>query len=463
MSKITQYDTATEKSYEMDGFNPELETTKFSYTASRVAIANYNHYNTTNKPKVIGYYTDWSQYDGRLDDDQIPGHRGRGVNLAGVDPLAYDKLIIGFAGILGDLGEKSNAIAAAAPSFARAKEGEVTFIDAWGDCQSYRNCGFPHYADKPMPASFNQKNTMGILGGLRDLQKKAKDKGHELILAFSIGGWTMSEAFHKLARDSALRAFFCASVVDILKRFPMFTEIDIDWEYPGTSGNGNPFGDEDGDNYVILMGELVTALQRSGLRYVNISIAASADVKKLEKTKIPELLSAGLHGINLMTYDFFGTPWSARLAHHTNLYQTKQSAFAVDTAVNWLLDSGVDAKRIVIGYAGYTRNAKGAKLDSLSPLDGTYDNSGTTSTTGTFESGTTEWCDVMYNYLDLEAKKGKSGFELYTDEIANADYLYNAQSKLFMSIDTPRTVHAKAKYVLEKGLGGDNDLDCRSG
>ncbi len=454
MSKITQTDTATEKSYEMDGFNPELETTKFSYTSSRVAIANYNHYNNNNKPKIIGYYTDWSQYDGRLDDDQIPGHRGRGVNLAHLDPLAYDKLIIGFAGILGDLGEKSRAIAAAASSFSRSREGEVTFIDAWGDCQSYRNCGFPGYVDTPMPASFNQKNTMGILGGLRDLQKKAKDKGHELILSFSVGGWTMSEAFHKLTKDSSLRALFCTSIVDIFKRFPMFTEIDIDWEYPGAAGNGNPFGDEDSDNYVTLMHELVTALQSAGLHYVRISIAASADIKKLEKTNIPELLVAGLYGIHLMTYDFFGTPWAARLAHHTNLFKTPNTEFSIDEAVNWLLGIGVDPGRIIIGYAGYTRNAKGAKLDSLSPLDGTYDNSGTTSTSGTFESGTTEWCDLIYNYLDLEAQKGKNGFELYTDEIANADYLYNAQSKFFISLETPRTVNSKAKYVLEKGLGG---------
>uniref|UniRef100_UPI001F35D43D glycosyl hydrolase family 18 protein n=1 Tax=Yersinia alsatica TaxID=2890317 RepID=UPI001F35D43D len=46
------------------------------------------------------------------------------------------------------------------------------------------------------------------------------------------------------------------------------------------------------------------------------------------------------------------------------------------------------------------------------------------------------------------------GFNLYTDELADADYLYNPDSSLFISIDTPRTVKAKAEYVKNKKLGG---------
>ena len=72
---------------------------------------------------------------------------------------------------------------------------------------------------------------------------------------------------------------------------------------------------------------------------------------------------------------------------------------------------------------------------------------------GTFESGTTEWYDTIYNYLDLENQKGRNGFNVYTDQVANADYLYNPESKLFMSLDTPRTVKAKGEYAASLGLG----------
>ncbi|HIC8274739.1 TPA: glycosyl hydrolase family 18 protein, partial [Klebsiella michiganensis] len=72
---------------------------------------------------------------------------------------------------------------------------------------------------------------------------------------------------------------------------------------------------------------------------------------------------------------------------------------------------------------------------------------------GSFESGTTEWYDIIYNYLDLENQKGRNGFNVYTDKVADADYLYNPDSKLFMSLDTPRTVKAKGEYAASLGLG----------
>ncbi|MGL5700501.1 MAG: glycosyl hydrolase family 18 protein, partial [Kluyvera sp.] len=89
----------------------------------------------------------------------------------------------------------------------------------------------------------------------------------------------------------------------------------------------------------------------------------------------------------------------------------------------------------------------------LSPLKGSY-TPGTGITTGSFESGTNEWYDVIYNYLDLENQKGRNGFNVYTDKVADADYLFNPESKLFLSLDTPRTVKAKGEYAAKLGLGG---------
>lgn len=111
-------------------------------------------------------------------------------------------------------------------------------------------------------------------------------------------------------------------------------------------------------------------------------------------------------------------------------------------------------KQIYIGYAAYSRNAKRAKLTSLSPLKGTYNPESPSTTCGTFESGSTEWYDIIANYLDLENQSGRNNFHIYTDETADADYLYNETSQLFMSIDTPRSVKAKGEYVKKNGLGG---------
>lgn len=465
-SKLIKKDSYTEQSYSMDGFSPENNDSKYSYTSGRVMNRVYNKYRKENKPKVFGYYTDWSQYDKRASVDKsgeiAANDRGRGIDLTLLDPTAYDKIIIGFMGIVGDLGENQSKIAQAA-EWTGKKTNEMTILDPWGDCQSSFNNGFQGW--KPIGFgsgatydggssidTFYQDKVQGVFGGLRDLQEKARQQGHELALSFSIGGWTMSHAFHELAKSNNGIQIFANSIVDFIKRFPMFTEIDIDWEYPNGAGNGNPHGPEDGENYVTMMRILRSSLDKNGMRHVKISIASSANVELLKHSNVKGLLSAGLYGINVMTYDFFGTPWAKRLANHTNLYKTEHSDFSLEEAVEYLLGEGVDPEHINVGYAGYSRSAKGAEISSFSPLDGTYNGNGTT--VGTFESGCVEWYDVIYNYLDLENQSGRNGYHVYTDKVACADYLYNPELKVFHSIDTPRTVREKARYVIEKGLGG---------
>lgn len=465
-SNIIQPDSLTEYTYVKNDFSPISEVEKYSYTSHRVSVPAYNTYiaDGDSAYNVFGYYTDWSQYDARLDNKDSPNEDlGRGVDITKIPVDAYDKIILGFLGIVGDRGEKEEVINNAAScgtwptdpnstsGFCRNKY-EVTFTDPWGDVLSYRNCGFPGFSSNDVISHYNQKDAQGVLGALREM----KQKNSSLRIGVSIGGWTMSEIFYGLSRDASARSIFTASVIDILRKFDMITDLDIDWEYPGMPGNtGNTFDDDDSNYYQVLIKELRENLNDSGFSKVKISIAANASVEGLSKANIPSLIEAGVDSINLMTYDFFGTPWAKSLAHHSNLYDNHNSGnnFCVENAVKYLVDAGINMKRVYIGYAAYSRNAKNVDIESFSPLKGTY-TPDTRTTTGTFESGTTEWYDVINNYLDLKQGKGKNGFNIYTDKIAEADYLYNAFSKLFLSIDTPRTVKLKGEFVQKYGLGG---------
>ncbi|ENQ6152956.1 chitinase [Salmonella enterica subsp. enterica serovar Carrau] len=453
-SKLIQGDTITETTHAANGFDPATSDDKISYTSARVAKPVYNKYkNSTTKPKVFGYYTDWSQYDSRLQGNM--SQPGRGYDLTNVSPTAYDKLIFGFVGITGFRKidkENRDVVAEAAAQCGKVKY-EPTFLDPWGDFQSYINLGFETSGWDVDPKTVTQANAKGMLGALRDMQAKAKAAGHTLALSMSIGGWSMSNGFHETAASDSSRKIFAKGVVKLFKQFPMFSEVDIDWEYPNDEGAGNPFGPEDGANYALLIAELRKQLDSAGLSNVKISIAASAVTTIFDHAKVKDLLAAGLYGINLMTYDFFGTPWAETLGHHTNRKALEEGGWAVETIVDHLLAEGFSADRINIGYAGYTRNARQAEIESLSPLKGSY-NPGTGDTTGSFESGTSEWYDVIYSYLDLENQKGRNGFNVYTDQVADADYLYSPESKLFLSLDTPRTVKAKGEYAAKLGLGG---------
>ncbi|ECI0411988.1 chitinase [Salmonella enterica subsp. salamae] len=453
-SKLIQDDTITETTHAANGFDPATSDDKISYTSARVAKPVYNKYKeSTTKPKVFGYYTDWSQYDSRQQGNM--SQPGRGYDLTNVSPTAYDKLIFGFVGITGfrkiDT-EERDVVAEAAALCGKVKY-EPTFLDPWGDFQTYINLGFETSGWDVDPMTVTQSNAKGLLGALRDMQAKAKAAGHTLALSMSIGGWSMSNGFHETAASDSSRKIFAKGVVKLFKQFPMFSEVDIDWEYPNNEGAGNPFGPEDGANYALLIAEVRKQLDSAGLSNVKISIAASAVTTIFDYANVKDLMAAGLHGINLMTYDFFGTPWAETLGHHTNRKALEEGGWAVETIVDHLLAEGFSADRINIGYAGYTRNARQVEIESLSPLKGSY-NPGTGDTTGSFESGTSEWYDVIYSYLDLENQKGRNGFNVYTDQVADADYLYSPESKLFLSLDTPRTVKAKGEYAAKLGLGG---------
>ncbi|EEM7761680.1 chitinase, partial [Salmonella enterica subsp. enterica serovar Enteritidis] len=105
-------------------------------------------------------------------------------------------------------------------------------------------------------------------------------------------------------------------------------------------------GPEDGANYALLIAELRKQLDSAGLSNVKISIAASAVTTIFDYAKVKDLMAAGLYGINLMTYDFFGTPWAETLGHHTNRKALEEGGWAVETIVDHLLAEGFSADRI---------------------------------------------------------------------------------------------------------------------
>ncbi len=268
----------------------------------------------------------------------------------------------------------------------------------------------------------------------------------------SIGGWSMSNGFHETAASDSSRKIFAKGVVKLFKQFPMFSEVDIDWEYPNDEGAGNPFGPEDGANYALLIAELRKQLDSAGLSNVKISIAASAVTTIFDYAKVKDLMAAGLYGINLMTYDFFGTPWAETLGHHTNRKALEEGGWAVETIVDHLLAEGFSADRINIGYAGYTRNARQVEIESLSPLKGSY-NPCSGVTTGSFESGTSEWYDVIYSYRIWKTRKAVTvstftptmSLMLTTCIARNPNCFYPGYAAYRQS---------KGEYAAKLGLGG---------
>ncbi len=481
---------AAEKTYETNGYSPNTKDDQLSYTPGRVAKNVFNLYED-NEYEVFAYYSDWSIGDSRYGegpDSPVPidysvGGRGTDIMRLRDKHGALDKLVVGFAAIVGDRGIKRQTVNKGVIQFglypptsgsienptpedlARAESnaaGTATFIDPWNDVAAFVNCGFEGWVSNDYVHLYDPARAQGVLGALL----KLKQANPALQVSLSLGGWSLSHAFYEITRNDAKRRKLVVTLANIFARFPMFNEVDIDWEYPSVPGNapgpgdeweGNKYDDEDPLYFAKLVSEVKSQMASIGRPDVKISIATIANSEKLAKANIPLLIEAGVTGINVMTYDFFGTPWADKLQHHTNLKRSNPIdplENSTDAAVQYLLQNNVPSKMIYIGYAGYSRNAQRAQLTSISPLAGTYSARPGTVTAGSFESGVTEWPDVLYNYLDLERRTNLNGFLLCTDEVADADYLYNEKTGVFISLDTPRTVKAKAQYVVEHNLGG---------
>ena len=488
---VLQTDQATEATYDLHevNYHPDGSGGHLSYTASRVCKSMYNQYvQENNRPKVSAYITDWCQYDGRLGGSFDPAGFGRGFDLNKIPRDGYDRLIFSFMALCGDdtnpaMAERIQRVVDGWNNHDGVKPitpGHIIPLDIYGDLGSVVNVGLPegttgHPGDvNDFLHYYNQQDAAGLLGGLRDMQRRAAESGHHLELAFSVGGWSLSGYFSVMAADEGKRTVFINSVIDFFERFPMFKGIDIDWEYPGGGGlESNESDDADGSNYATLIGELRAALDErfNGKDRKDISIATSAVVSKIEKAA-PALQAAGLDKIFLMSYDFFGSPWANYIGHHTNLMAPAGADpdgdydLSADAAVTYLIDTlQVPPKKIQLGYANYGRSCVGANL-----TDRSYTNTGSPTPLGTFEAGAPELFDIFNNYFDAEhpneGAQGKNGFVLMTDTAADADVLFsNAGDTVhYISLDTPRTVKAKAEYALNRDLGGmfswSGDQDC---
>ena len=309
----------------------------------------------------------------------------------------------------------------------------------------------------------------GVLGAMVLL----RDKYPNMKIGISVGGWTRSGDFPKLAASAATRTAFAKNIskfVDYLG----FDFVDIDWEYPtadrdpDAAGNGVSIdkgckgSEADTENFTLMMQAIrdeLDALGKTNGKYYELSCAMSANPSLMSKIEYDKVLDI-VDFANMMTYDLNGA-WNGYTGHQTALYTNPNydketqvdAAFSVDTCVKYLEETygnRIDYSKIVIGVAPYTRGWAGVQNDGPDPkcpglLATATPNSvkvadGTTS--GTYGRG--EFQTIISQY-DLKE---------YYDEAAEACYYYSPSTGYFFTCDNERSVAAKGAYVREKGLGG---------
>jgi chitinase len=258
-----------------------------------------------------------------------------------------------------------------------------------------------------------------------------KKSNPRLKILLSVGGW-QGDGFSDAALTDASRQAFADSAVKLLREQSL-DGIDIDWEYPGNGIAGIQSRPADKQNFTLLLQALRKTL---GSQYL-LTIAA-ADHEFVENIELDQV-AAYLDWINLMSYDFFNS-LTPTTGHHAGLYRAEHALPRdrnTDSAVSQYLAAGVAPEKIVLGVAFYGRGFAGV----------TARNNGVNQPYEHFE-GEHFYKDLVAHFI------GKQGFVRYWDNRAQAPYLWNATSRVFISYDDPQSIAVKARYVLQHRLGG---------
>ena len=400
-------------------------------SARSAAISVTTSSGTTPPPgayKKIGYFAQWGIY-------------GRAFTVKSVDTLGMASKLTHINYAFGNVSQDGRCFMV----------NQLGQGDAYADYQRSFDAassvdGVADTWDQRLKGNFNQL-------------KELKAKHPNLKVLISLGGWTWSKYFSNAALTAASRQAFVASCIDLYLKgnlpqlggdpaggpgaaFGVFDGIDIDWEWPASSGDvGNVIRPEDKQNFTLLLQEFRRQLDAYGAsvgRRYDLSAFLPADPAKITAgIEVPGVFSA-LDWATVQGYDFHGA-WEATTNHQSNLYAAAGDPspvdFSVDLAVSTYTSRGAPARELVVGVPFYGRGWTGVPATN----NGLFQPG--RAATGTWEAG-------IEDYKVLKNRPGTR----YRDTAAGALWLYDGTN--WWSYDDPQLIAQKAAYVKNRGLGG---------
>lgn len=286
--------------------------------------------------------------------------------------------------------------------------------------------------------------------------QKQKYPGLKVMVA--CGGWE-ADGFSDAVLTEESRKIFIESAIDMIEKYRL-DGLDIDWEYPTSDEAGIKARPEDKENFTALMKGLRQAMDQLH-RPQTLTFAAAGWKGYFNYIELQKVMPF-VDYINLMTYDQAGggNPFTA---HHTALGkrtlddmtetplgkemikrnselhegETGWESQSVESIVDYCLQQGVPADKIVVGAAFYGKGWKGVE-----PADN-----------GLFQPNkggarAANYRGLQQDFID------KNGYTRYWDSLAKAPYLFNPADSIFITYDDPESVALKAKFAIDNHLAG---------
>jgi len=267
-----------------------------------------------------------------------------------------------------------------------------------------------------------------------------RQQNPNLEILISVGGWSGSGPFSDLALTRASRARFITSALQFLRHHDL-DGLDIDWEYPGQPGAGNPHRPADRANFTLLLAELRQRLNQQGNVHghpLRLTIAAEASRDFLAHTEMRQV-ARSLDTVNLMTYDFREPADNSLAGPHAPLFASPldPESAASATAVADFIAAGVPAEKLLLGVPFYAHIWR----DVPPAHDGLYQRANAAKPS-------------YAAYSAIASGSLGPASQIHFDPATCNAWLYNPDRKLFASFDDPRSIACKSTYILSHHLGG---------
>jgi chitinase len=378
------------------------------------------------------------------------------------------------------------------PSFVYAQKNVVGYYVPWGKVEpeqvewkklTHVNYGFGVLYKKNDPTSiFVDRYYDGTR--IRKVQKLAKANGVKSLI--SLGGWTGGQTFSTIAKDPALRKKFINNALLFVRKNtkPDWDEnpdgydldgIDIDWEYPAReAAKCNVVDPNDTANYLVLLKELREAMDKEFPNERKL-LTAAVRVQPFDGPNKKPLANVSEFAkyfdfINIMIYDIMGG-WSATTGPNAPFdYETSKGGdpFGYRQAIDDWLKAGFPADKLVAGLAFYGRSttatvdmnatpgnqyaAKSSVVPKGDPSDANDVNFFCNE--GSVYSGVWKWKYIRSEILKSDYKTPAAPWTRRWDNVTRTPWLFNSQTKQFISYDDPESLKIKVDHAKAKNLKG---------
>lgn len=357
------------------------------------------------EPIVLGYYEQWGIYSPNVHIQDLPLER--------LTHLVY---------LAADVNE----------------QGEVIVGDVYSDIQHM----YPDQNQEDMP-----------FGGSFGQLARIKPSYPHLRTLISIGGWSRSKYFSRLASEVETREKLAHSIVTFMERY-QFDGVEIDWQFP-IEDNAVPDSQrpDDSENFTELMHTIRRHMQEksdeTGKQYFLSAVTHQALTKATHGS-----LQKAANALDFITLpvSYLNGYWDKQTNHMSPVYivrDPRPDALSINKVISQHIEAGVPAEKIVFDTAPFAIGWQGIKNEN----NGLLQNAAQASW-GSWEQGKTP--TGVYSRKHLNNLLKTPGYKRYWNDEAKSVSLFNPKrfDGHFVSYEDRQSLESKIDYIKDNRLAG---------